>query len=109
MRRGLLFLCCCGWLCGCAGAPSHPCSDGGAPARETPFRGNRQCEQRRGPDGKYVNDGIYREWHPNGRLALEGHYREGRQDGRWTLWDENGRKISERVYDNGVEKVSVHK
>lgn len=90
---------------GCATGSSHPCLEAGDPPRdtETPFRGDRQCVQRKDPSGNYVNDGRYREWHPNGQLALEGMYRMGRKQGKWTLWDSQGRKIAEKYYEDGVE------
>ena len=86
---------------GCA--ISHPCLDGGDPARPVPFQGTRQCHQKLDRHGHYVNNGVYREWYPNGQLALEGMYKDGHKDGKWVEWDSSGRKISEKYFDNGVE------
>lgn len=81
----------------------HPCLDGGEPPRDVPFNGDRKCNQKRGPDGKYVNNGLYREWHPNGKLALEGYYKMGKKDGQWTEYDPTGHKVSTQYFDNGEE------
>jgi antitoxin component YwqK of YwqJK toxin-antitoxin module len=77
--------------------------DGGEPARDVPFKGDRRCAQKRGPDGKYVNHGLYQEWHPNGKLALEGHYKMGKKDGKWIEYDPTGHKVSTLNYEDGVE------
>lgn len=82
---------------------NHPCLEGGDPARDVPFQGDRKCSQKRGPDGKYINNGLYREWHPNGRLALEGYYKMGKKDGVWTEYDPTGHKVSTKYFDDGEE------
>lgn len=89
--------------CGCAFAPSHPCQEAGEPARDVPFKGDKRCSQTRTPNGKYVNQGPYQEWYPNGKLALEGGYKMGKKDGRWIEYDPNGRKVSQRFYEDGVD------
>jgi hypothetical protein len=86
---------------GCA--ISHPCQEAGEPAREVPFKGNKQCTQHQDPSGHYVNDGQYREWHPNGKLALDGRYKMGRRDGKWKFYDPEGRQNAERNYEDGIE------
>jgi antitoxin component YwqK of YwqJK toxin-antitoxin module len=86
--------------------PSHPCLQGGEPARETPFIGDKQCTQKKNKDGAYVNEGLYREWYPNGKLALEGFYKDGHKDGVWVEYSSiDGRKISEHYFEDGVEKL----
>ena len=87
----------------CVISISKPCQDGGDPARETSFRGNRTCTQKRDPQGKYVNHGLYQEWHLNGKLALEGYYKMGKKDGRWIEYNPEGRKVSEKLYDYGLQ------
>jgi antitoxin component YwqK of YwqJK toxin-antitoxin module len=89
----------------CASGPRKPCTDGGQPPREKPFnlKGDRQCTQRKDRTGKYVNDGEYTEWYPNGARALLGEYREGKKTGKWIEWDESGKKLSERWFEDGVE------
>jgi hypothetical protein len=90
-------------LSGCAFSVSKPCTEGGDPAREKPVRGTKQCYQQKDASGHYVNNGKYLEWHPNGLRATEGEYKLGRKDGKWSEWDDTGRLVSERWFDNGVE------
>jgi antitoxin component YwqK of YwqJK toxin-antitoxin module len=37
-------------------------------------------------DGNFVNDGVWREWSPDGMLIAEGRLARGRHAGRWTRW-----------------------
>lgn len=90
-------------LASCASGPRHPCLDGGQPAREKPFKGDRQCAQRKDPAGKYINEGPYTEWYPSGHRALFGEYKDGKKSGKWIEWDEKGKKLSERWFEDGVE------
>ncbi len=87
----------------CMTTRPHPCVEGGEPARDVPFKGDRRCAQKRGPDGKYINNGYYQEWHPNGKLALEGNYKMGKKDGVWNEYDATGHKVSSKYFDEGVE------
>ncbi|TNF99927.1 MAG: hypothetical protein EP297_04635 [Gammaproteobacteria bacterium] len=48
-----------------------------------------------------VKDGLYIEWHRNGRKKIEGNYKDGKKEGKWIQWDANGRKISEEQYVKG--------
>ncbi|MFL5812638.1 MAG: toxin-antitoxin system YwqK family antitoxin, partial [Bdellovibrionia bacterium] len=90
-------------LSSCMTTRRHPCLEGGEPPRDVPFNGDRKCMQKRGPDGKYVNNGLYREWHPNGKLALEGFYKMGKKDGQWTEYDPTGHKVSTKYFEEGEE------
>lgn len=100
-------------LPGCAFSPYKPCAAGGEPARDLPrdptgakpavFRGTKQCHQYRTQDGVFVNHGQYREWHVNGKLALEGEYRSGRRHGKWIEYDDVGKTIGERWFEEGQE------
>ncbi|MCM2279926.1 MAG: hypothetical protein NDJ89_17770 [Oligoflexia bacterium] len=104
--RSAILLVVAGLGTGCVSVVQKPCSTGGDPARDKPFTGRiekKQCEQRRGKAGRDVNHGAYREWYPNGRLALEGEYREGARSGKWFEWDEQGKLLSERWFENGKE------
>ena len=93
-------------LAACA-TPSKPCQEGGdvlwdwGPAQ--PVKGNKQCLQVQGPGGKWINHGRYVIWHPNGKVALEGNFKDGFKEGKWTQFDETGKKVLERVYENGAE------
>jgi hypothetical protein len=48
-----------------------------------------------------IKDGIYIEWHKNGRKKTQGNYKNGKKDGLWIYWDATGRKISEEHYIRG--------
>ncbi|HLE00169.1 MAG TPA: hypothetical protein VJB59_07915 [Bdellovibrionota bacterium] len=93
---GIVLVC-----CACASTPSRPCSEGGEPPRDKPFRGTKQCTQKKDQLGQFVNNGPYFEWYPNGKKALEGEYKTGRKNGRWIEWDEKGQKISDRYFEDG--------
>lgn len=95
-----------GVVTGCATTREKPCLNGGQPARDArdkPFNGDRRCTQRKNSEGQYVNDGLYREIYPNGRVALEGEYKDGKKVGIWTEYDEKGKKIAVRHWVRGVE------
>jgi hypothetical protein len=90
---------------GCVTSPSRPCTEAGEPARDKPFAQvlDRRCEQRKGPEGRFVNVGRYQEWYPGGQVALEGDYKEGKKSGKWIEWSADGKKVGERWFENGVE------
>jgi len=92
-----------GILSSCVGRPNRPCSDGGEPSREAPFRGDKTCEQHKDAQGKWVNEGVYREYYENGSRALEGSFKEGVKDGTWTEWSASGKKTRERYFVSGTE------
>lgn len=91
----------------CSTVRKRPCEEGGQPAREKPAPKSvykKQCDQTLNKQSqKMVNDGKYREWYENGTLALEGEYKEGLKVGKWFEWDESGKQISERWFENGKE------
>jgi hypothetical protein len=84
---------------------SHPCTRGSQPAHADgkAGKGTKQCQQIRDASGNYVNQGKYIEWHPNGVRALEGEYTAGYKTGKWIEWDDQGRKLSEKWFENGTE------
>jgi hypothetical protein len=91
---------------GCAGKRKKPCTEGGQPARETaaiPFRGIKRCEQAIGKQGFVVNQGKYFEWFNNDKIALEGEYKDGKKTGRWIEYDEMGKKVADRFFEDGKE------
>lgn len=49
-----------------------------------------RSEALRYPDGRYVLDGSYLAYHPDGTKYLQGAYREGKADGLWSEWDDQG-------------------
>ena len=97
----------------CATGDLHPCVRGGDPSHEKVSLsgvpngevkiGTRQCVQRKLPGGAYLNDGRYREWHPNGKLLVEGEYKMGKKHGKWREWDLDGKPGSEHWYEDGKE------
>lgn len=92
----------------CVSGPRRPCTDGGQPAWEKSpgWKGNRRCNQRRNTDGAWVNDGKYVEWFPDGKRALEGEYKMGVKTGKWFEWDEKGKLVSERWFEDGKETTT---
>jgi hypothetical protein len=89
----------------CVTHPYRPCSEGGQPAHESgvPFRGIKRCYQIKNEEGKYVNDGQYFEWYPNDKIETIGQYKNGKKVGRWTEFDEEGNKVSEKIFHDGKE------
>jgi hypothetical protein len=89
----------------CSTSRSRPCSEGGQPPRETsiPFKGTKRCFQVKDESGKYVNHGKYFEWFGSEKIAITGEYKLGKKSGRWIEYDETGKKISDKYYDEGKE------
>lgn len=87
---------------------SKPCQEGGDVAwdwgvgKQAP-RGNRQCLQIQDKTGTWVNHGRYVVWFPGGESALEGAFKDGLKEGKWTQYDEKGKKVTERMFEKGVE------
>jgi hypothetical protein len=52
-------------------------------------------------DNRFVADGFYREFYPNGEKFAEGQYKNGRQEGTWTYWYDNGKVNRTVTYKNG--------
>jgi antitoxin component YwqK of YwqJK toxin-antitoxin module len=56
------------------------------------------------PDGtRWIRDGLFQAFHPNGSLASEGTYREGAEDGAWRDYHDNGQLAAEGSYSHGSE------
>ncbi len=54
-------------------------------------------------------DGSFKEYHPNGKVKMTGQFNRDKRDGTWRLYDETGKQIMKRNYDEGKvtkEKVS---
>lgn len=93
---------------GCAVSRKRPCTEGGDPVHERvvggePFRGIKSCYQKPDSNGAWVNDGKYYEWFPSEKISVTGEYKLGKKTGRWTEYDESGKKLSDRYFDNGKE------
>jgi antitoxin component YwqK of YwqJK toxin-antitoxin module len=52
-------------------------------------------------DNRFVADGFYREFFPNGEKFAEGQYKNGRQHGEWTYWYDNGQVCRKVTYREG--------
>lgn len=96
---------------GCAVKITRPCSEGGdvswrsSKTQDGNLIGDKHCIQKKLDDGRYVNHGIYKLKHPNGKLALEGRFELGKKEGFWSEFDEKGEKVAERYFEAGVEKT----
>ena len=56
------------------------------------------------PDGtRWIKDGLFQQFHPNGMLASEGEYVEGQEHGPWTDYHPNGQMAARGYYKNGKE------
>jgi antitoxin component YwqK of YwqJK toxin-antitoxin module len=53
-----------------------------------------------------VNEGPYVEWYPSGKRAVEGEFKHGKKHGKWREWDESGKLLSERWFEDGVETAT---
>lgn len=85
------------------GTTSKPCTHGGDLTQLPAIKGNRECYQKKRPDGSYVNDGRFIQWHPDGSMAIDGEFKDGRKHGTWIHYDEKGQKTAEKYYNEGVE------
>ena len=52
---------------------------------------------------RWIRDGLFQAFHPNGVLASEGRYREGLEEGEWRDFHENGQCAAEGSYSQGTE------
>jgi antitoxin component YwqK of YwqJK toxin-antitoxin module len=60
--------------------------------------------RRMAPDGtRWIREGLFQAFHPNGALASEGTYRDGHEEGLWRDFHENGQLAAEGSYEAGVE------
>lgn len=46
--------------------------------------------------------GIFKTYHPNGRVEKEGNYLSNSEDGIWQEWDSTGMKTDSTIYKNGL-------
>jgi len=92
----MLFICSCG--------TSRPCTEAGDLRGIPEIKGDKKCFQRKNAEGRYVNDGTFRQVHRNGKPAIEGEFKMGEKNGLWSIYDEDGKKTAEKYYVNGVER-----
>ena len=89
---------------GCA--VSRPCADGGDVSWNPKIIGDKLCTQKKGKDGKYVNDGAYRQiYNTTKKVALEGQFEMGKKQGIWLFYGEDQQLKTAKYFDQGVEKT----
>lgn len=54
-----------------------------------------------------VRDRFAREWHDNGAPAADGFYAAGVRDGRWRFWDRGGQLVREVIYPTAFASSGV--
>jgi antitoxin component YwqK of YwqJK toxin-antitoxin module len=52
-------------------------------------------------------DGSFKEYYPNGKVKMTGEFKRDKRDGTWRLYDETGKLLMKRNYDEG--KVTKEK
>lgn len=90
-------------------------SDNGAKLREQTFQKGtlqgpsttwHEGTSQKANEGEYRNgekQGIWREWHPDGKLHLEGAYVDGQRDGLWTEYHPKGHKWKAGSFRTGTK------
>ncbi len=63
----------------------------------------RYARKKSSDGARWIRDGLFRAFHPNGTLASEGNYSDGLEDGAWREFHENGCLASEGCYIRGME------
>ena len=86
---------------GCASGPKA-CQEGGDTSWYPPIKANKRCTQKQ-IDGKWLNHGEYKEWSTAGQVLLEGQFVKGKKEGLWIQYDESGKKVAQKWFENGVE------
>ncbi len=91
-------------ISGCA--ITKPCSSGGDTSWNPKIVGDKKCSQKKMPDGKYLNDGVFmQKYQSTGKMALEGQFENGKKQGIWCYYGPEGKLISVKYFDKGVEKT----
>ncbi|MCC7441917.1 MAG: hypothetical protein IT285_09800 [Bdellovibrionales bacterium] len=84
---------------------TRPCEGGGDVSWEPTIKGDRHCHQKRHPKTqRWVNHGQFRQFDEKGQKRVEGMYKLGEKDGIWIQYAEDGKKIKEKYFEDGVEK-----
>jgi hypothetical protein len=47
-------------------------------------------------------DGLFTEFYQNGETKMKGHFKKDKRDGVWRLWDESGKLILKRTYNEDL-------
>jgi antitoxin component YwqK of YwqJK toxin-antitoxin module len=92
------------YLSGCA--VSKPCSEAGDVTWEPKIVGDKLCTQKKDKEGKYVNDGAFRQiYGSNRKMALEGQFEMGKKQGIWLFYSEDQQLKMAKYFEQGVEKT----
>ena len=51
-------------------------------------------------DEKGIQQGLWKEYHPNGQLRAQGEYKDGKRIGEWVFYHPNGKVEQKGKYDN---------
>lgn len=74
---------------------------------EIPFEGGgirfRYARKMSADGTRWVREGLFQAFHPNGVLASEGYYLDGKENGQWRDYHANGQAAAEGTYDDGIE------
>ncbi|WP_082730295.1 MULTISPECIES: toxin-antitoxin system YwqK family antitoxin [Sphingomonas] len=74
---------------------------------EIPFEGGgiryRYARKMSSDGSRWIREGLFQAYHPDGTLASEGTYVEGLEDGAWRDFHENGQLAAEGFYSRGTE------
>lgn len=100
-------------LTSCQTVRHRPCTDGMVAIKGEPKVGLnekgydphpiKKCYRVRDSYGALVNHGKYFEWFGNDKIAVTGEYELGKRTGRWIEYNDDGIKISDKYYKEGIE------
>jgi len=62
--------------------------------------GSLRRREREYEDG--LENGLWKDYHENGRPAAEGPFKAGKKDGVWHYWDEEGHPEENEEYVDGA-------
>ncbi len=82
---------------------TRPCREGGDVSWPHRFNGDQTCFQVKDKTGKMINHGEYRHYNESKKIILEGMFVRGKKNGVWIEKNEDGKKVLEKTYENGVE------
>ncbi len=104
MKQLVLLFVCCLWSCAIG---YKPCSDSGDASWPNKLSGDKKCYQKKDANGKFTNEGEFKQIDINGKVLLHGFFKNGKKDGLWTQYNEKGEKLLERYFEMGVEKSII--
>ena len=85
---------------------SKPCAEAGDVSWNPKIIGDKKCTQKKLPNGKFVNDGPFKQaYQSTNELALEGQFVLGQKQGIWLFYGEDRRLKVAKYFEKGVEKT----